>query len=142
MFRVLKFANEPNYEYYVDEEKGVVVCRMISAEKEARPFERKLQELCNETTNTNTFEMYVCRIFNKDKSFSGKAKCANGEEFNLSFGMQVAKRKCLKKYYRALTNRYVDYNNSLEKILDKVEDNLIVFAEKYQRFENNPYPEK
>ena len=48
--------------------------------------------------------------------------------------MKIARDRCLAKYYKKLTNAFVDLNNLVDPILSYIEDQCMFYAEKFQNY--------
>lgn len=56
------------------------------------------------------------------KCFTGKAVCNEKDEFNVDIGKQIAKQKCLDKYYKAKDNAYKNWLERAKHNISLVED--------------------
>lgn len=123
---------EDSIVFYVDIEKGTVVAVMEKPQIEAQGFLRRVEMI----DKGNTLMFHSDRLF--DKIFStpirAKATCSEEDDFDLEYGMELAKNRCLAKYYKKVTRFFVEINNLLDPVLNTVEDYLLSCAEKYNRF--------
>ena len=122
-----------NFEYYVDIEKGVVAALMRDPLKEASKAAGKVFNICVRNNfypegNYDTFTKHL------SKPIRAKATCAEGDEFDLETGMKIARDRCLAKYYKKLTNAFVDLNNLVDPILSYIENQCMFYAEKFQNY--------
>lgn len=124
-----------NFEYFVDIEKGVVAVLMRDPLKEAAKISEKT---FNTMINAGFYPDFNYRIFEKylSKPIRAKATCTEEDEFDLEIGMRIARERCLAKYYKKLTNAFVDLNNKIDPILSYIEDSCIFYADKYQKYNN------
>lgn len=122
-----------NFEYFVDIEKGVVAALMRDPMREAFNLREKVSHLslANDVyleSLYSTFEKYL------SKPIRAKAICAEEDEFDLETGMRIARERCLAKYYKKLTNAFVELNNKIDPVLSYIEDKCIFYADKYQKY--------
>lgn len=124
-----------NFEYFVDIEKGVVAALMRDPLKEAAKISEKT---FNTMVIVGFYPDFNYRIFEKYLSnpIRAKATCAEEDEFDLEIGMRIARERCLAKYYKKLTNAFVELNNKIDPILSYIEDSCIFYADKYQKYSN------
>jgi hypothetical protein len=124
-----------NFEYFVDIEKGVVAALMRDPLKEVAKISEKT---FNIMINAGFYPDFNYKIFEKYLSnpIRAKATCAEEDEFDLEIGMRIARERCLAKYYKKLTNAFVDLNNKIDPILSYIEDSCIFYADKYQKYSN------
>lgn len=123
---------EDSIVFYVDIEKGTVVAVMEKPQIEALGFLKRVSMIDKENI----------LIFHNDRSFEkifstpikAKATCSEEDDFDLEYGMELAKNRCLAKYYKKVTKFFVEINNLLDPILNTVEDSMLSCAEKYNRF--------
>jgi hypothetical protein len=122
-----------SFVYYVDIEKGVVAALMKDPLKEAAPIaDKTLQQFIE----SNLYPQFNFSIFEKYLSapIRAKATCAEEDEFDLSIGMKIARERCLAKYYKKVTNVFVELNNLIDPILSNIEDKIIFYAERYEKY--------
>ena len=125
--------NDNTFVYYVDIEKGVVVAVMEHPIDEAASYMYKFYDLLREKD---------MRIFKADDivkkylrvPIRAKAVCHESDEFDLDYGMELARKRCLAKYYKRLTLIFVEFNNIVDAILNFIEDKIISCAGKYEKF--------
>ena len=122
-----------NFEYFVDIEKGVVAALMRDPMREAFNLRQKVTHLfhSNEVyldSLYSTFEKYL------SNPIRAKAICAEEDEFVLETGMRIARERCLAKYYKRLTNAFIELNNKIDPVLSYIEDKCIFYADKYQKY--------
>jgi hypothetical protein len=124
-----------NFEYFVDIEKGVVAALMKDPLREASKIAEKT---FNMMINVGFYPDFNYKIFEKylSKPIRAKATCAEEDEFDLEIGMRIARERCLAKYYKKLTNAFVDLNNKIDPILSYIEDSCLFYADKYQKYSN------
>lgn len=122
-----------NFEYFVDIEKGVVAALMRYPMKEAFNLRQKVTDLFH---SNEVYLDSLCSAFEKYLSnpIRAKATCAEEDEFDLEIGMRIARERCLAKYYKKLTNAFVELNNRIDPILSFIEDKCIFYADKYQKY--------
>lgn len=125
--------NDSTFVYYVDIEKGVVVAVMEEPIEEAKSYINKLGNILGET------EIRVPQasaILEKHlySPIRAKATCHESDEFDLNYGMKLARKRCLAKYYKKLTHVFVDLNNVVDPLLTFLEDEIISCASKYEKF--------
>ena len=121
--------------YYVDIEKGVVAALMKDPLKEA---EKIMEKTFHAFVNKGIYPDFGGGVFQKylSRPIRAKAVCAEGDEFDLAFGMKLAREKCLAKYYKKLTNVFVEFNNVIDPLLFDIEDKIIFYAERYDKYSN------
>ena len=122
-----------NFEYFVDIEKGVVAALMRDPMREAFKPRQKVTHLslANDVyldSLYSTFEKYL------SNPIRAKATCAEEDEFDLETGMRIARERCLAKYYKRLTNAFIELNNKIDPVLSYIEDKCIFYADKYQKY--------
>lgn len=117
--------------YYIDICSGTVAAVL---EHPACKFQKE---------RTKVFELLKKNGFVKQDCFSeifapirAKAICAEEDEFDVNVGIKIAKRKCLAKYYKKVTQYFVNLNNELEDILSYIEDRCLENAELFEKFSN------
>lgn len=123
---------EDSIVFYVDIEKGTVVAVMEKPQVEALGFLRRVDMI----DKGNTLLYHSDRLFEKIFStpIRAKATCSEEDDFDLEYGMELAKNRCLAKYYKKVTRFFVELNNLLDPVLNVVEDYMLSCAEKYNRF--------
>lgn len=123
--------NDSTFVYYVDIEKGVIVAVMENPLKKANPLIQKTLEKMNKN------DLYISMsdfILGSLKSpIRAKATCSEADEFNFEYGVNLAKQRCLAKYYKNITQMFVRLNNQVDPFLDFIEDEIIVQAKNYER---------
>lgn len=125
--------NDNTFVYYVDIEKGVVATVMERPLEEAMEYINRIRK---------EFHKRGIRVDGTDTILSeklsapirAKATCAEDDEFDLEYGMELARKRCLAKYYKKLTQVFIDLNNKVDPLLCFLEDKIISCAEKYERF--------
>lgn len=122
-----------NFEYFVDIEKGVVAALMRYPMGEASKPRQKVTHLCH---NNEIYLDSFHSLFEKylSKPIRAKAICAEEDEFVLETGMRIARERCLAKYYKRLTNAFIELNNKIDPVLSYIEDKCIFYADKYQKY--------
>ena len=122
-----------NFEYFVDIEKGVVAALMRDPMIEAFKPRQKVTNLCH---NNEIYLDSFYSLFEKylSKPIRAKAICAEEDEFVLETGMRIARERCLAKYYKRLTNAFIELNNKIDPVLSYIEDKCIFYADKYQKY--------
>lgn len=124
---------DSTFVYYVDIEKGVVAAVMEEPIEEAKSYIVKLghaleeTEICIPQANL-ILEKYLC------SPIRAKATCHEEDEFDLEYGMKLARKRCLAKYYKKLTNLFIELNNKVDPLLCFIEDTIINCAGKYDKF--------
>lgn len=119
--------------YYVDIEKGTVAAVMKDPLKE-------ISKVAEKTFNTfiekGFYPDFNYKVFEKHLSnpIRAKATCAEEDDFDLSVGMKIARERCLAKYYKKVTNVFVELNNLIDPILSNIEDKIIFYAERYEKY--------
>ena len=86
--------NDNTFVYYVDIEKGVVVAVMEHPVEEATSYINKLGNTLNET---GIHIKYATSILEKHlySPIRAKATCHEADEFDLNYGMELARKRCL-----------------------------------------------
>lgn len=122
-----------NFEYFVDIEKGVVAALMRDPLKEA---EKIVEKTFNMMISVGFYPDFNYKVFEKhlSKPIRAKATCAEEDEFDLETGMRIARERCLAKYYKKLTNAFVELNNIIDPILSYVEDQCVLYAGRFQKY--------
>ena len=122
-----------NFEYFVDIEKGVVAALMRDPLKEVAKISEKT---FNMMINIGFYPDFNDKIFEKYLSnpIRAKATCAEEDEFNLETGIKIARERCLAKYYKKLTNAFVELNDKIDPILSYIEDSCFLYASRYQKY--------
>ena len=125
--------NDNTFVYYVDIEKGVVAAVMEEPIEEAKSYIVKLGHVIEETgiripQASTILEKYLY------SPIRAKATCHDSDEFDLEYGMELARKRCLAKYYKKLTFVFVDLNNIVDPLLTFLEDKVISCAGKYEKF--------
>ena len=124
-----------NFEYFVDIEKGVVAALIRDPMMEALKIRQKVTHI-SQTRGVyldniySTFDTYL------SKPIRAKATCAEEDEFDLEIGMRIARERCLAKYYKKLTNAFIELNNKIDPVLSYIEDNCLFYADRYQKYSN------
>lgn len=133
MTEKLVFEDNPNFTYYIDIEKGVVAAVMEDPLEEATSYIDKIGKkfVQNGVSIIDSWEIIKKHL---NSSIRAKATCAEEDEFNLEYGMELAKKRCLAKYYKKLTQVFVELNNSVDPLLSYIEDMIISCAGKYEHF--------
>ena len=124
-----------NFEYFVDIEKGVVAALMRDPMMEALKIRQKVTHI------TQSRGVYLDNIYSTFDTYlsnpiRAKATCAEEDEFVLEIGMRIARERCLAKYYKKLTNAFVELNNKIDPVLSYIEDSCLFYADKYQKYSN------
>lgn len=124
-----------NFEYFVDIEKGVVAALMRDPMMEALKIRQKVTHI------SQTRGVYVDNIYSifddyLSNPIRAKATCAEEDEFVLETGMRIARERCLAKYYKKLTNAFIELNNKIDPVLSYIEDSCLFYADKYQKYSN------
>lgn len=133
MLEKIVLENDNTFVYYVDVEKGVVAAVMEHPMKEAIGYVDKLGNILLDTgvriNNVSTIlEKYLY------SPIRAKATCHDSDEFDLEYGMELARKRCLAKYYKKLTFVFVELNNIVDPLLTFLEDKVISCAGKYEKF--------
>lgn len=123
---------EDSIVFYVDIEKGTVVAVMEKPQTEALGFLKKVNMIDKEKILMFHGENIFYKIFSAP--IRAKATCSEEDDFDLEYGMELAKNRCLAKYYKKVTRFFVEMNNLLDPVLNTVEDYMLSCAEKYNRF--------
>jgi hypothetical protein len=124
---------DSTFVYYVDIEKGVVAAVMEHPIEEAASYIYKLCNIFNEKgihirESTSFLEEYLY------SPIRAKATCHEDDEFDLNYGMELARKRCFAKYYKRLTNLFIELNNKVDPLLCFIEDTIINCAGKYDKF--------
>lgn len=125
--------NDNTFVYYVDIEKGVVVAVMEHPIEEALGYINRIGE---------EFHKRGIRIEGvgdiiTDKLYApirAKATCHEEDDFDLEHGMELARKRCLAKYYKKLTKTFIALNDIFDPLLCFIEDNVISCANKFDKF--------
>ena len=126
--------NDSTFVYYVDVEKGVVAAVMEHPIEEAIGYINRLGE---ELGKCDIRMPIAGELIEKNlyAPIRAKATCHDEDEFDLEYGMELARKRCLAKYYKKVTQMFVDFNNKLDPLLCFIEDNIIRCADKFEKFE-------
>lgn len=119
--------------YYVDIEKGTVAAVMKDPLKE---ISKVAEKTFNAFIEKGFYPDFNYKVFEKHLSapIRAKATCAEEDEFDLSIGMKIARERCLAKYYKKVTNVFIELNNLIDPILSDIEDKIIFYAERYEKY--------
>lgn len=125
--------NDNTFVYYVDIEKGVVAAVMEHPIEEAMGYINRIGE---------EFHKRGIRIDGvgdiiTDKLYApirAKATCHEEDDFDLEHGMELARKRCLAKYYKKLTKTFIALNDIFDPLLCFIEDNVISCANKFDKF--------
>ena len=125
--------NDNTFVYYVDIEKGVVAAVMEHPIEEAMGYINRIGE---------EFHKRGIRIEGvgdiiTDKLYApirAKATCHEEDDFDLEHGMELARKRCLAKYYKKLTKTFIALNDIFDPLLCFIEDNVISCANKFDKF--------
>lgn len=125
--------NDYTFVYYVDIEKGVVAAVMERPLEEAMGYINRIGE-----------EFHKCGIrvdgigdIIGEKLYApirAKATCHEEDDFDLEYGMELARKRCLAKYYKKLTKTFIALNDIFDPLLCFIEDNVISCAHKFDKF--------
>jgi hypothetical protein len=126
--------NDNTFVYYVDIEKGVVAAVMERPIEEAMGYINRIGE---ELGKCDIRMPAAGEIIEKNlySPIRAKATCHEEDDFDLEYGMELARKRCLAKYYKKVTQMFVDFNNLFDPLLCFIEDNIIRCASKYEKFE-------
>lgn len=119
--------------YYVDIEKGTVAAVM---RKPLEEISKVAEKTFNAFIEKGFYPDFNYKVFEKHLSapIRAKATCAEEDEFDLSVGMKIARERCLAKYYKKVTNVFIELNNLIDPILSNIEDKIIFYAGRYDKY--------
>ena len=119
--------------YYVDIEKGTVAAVM---EEPLKEISNVAEKTFNAFVEKGFYPDFNYRVFEKHLSapIRAKATCAEEDEFDLETGMKIARERCLAKYYKKVTNVFIELNNLIDPILSNIEDKIIFYAGRYDKY--------
>ena len=125
--------NDNTFVYYVDIEKGVVAAVMERPLEEAMGYINRIGE---------EFHKRGIRVDGigdiiGEKLYApirAKATCHEEDDFDLERGMELARKRCLAKYYKKLTKTFIALNDIFDPLLCFIEDNVISCASKFDKF--------
>lgn len=89
--------NTNQIEYYINEEKRTVVCRMTNCKYDVLKIFRKMGILY---INNSDYKFSLDNFYMND-SYIGKAKCAESDTWDVEIGKKIARKRMLQKYYNA-----------------------------------------
>ena len=133
-------ASEPIYiknssiYYYVDTETGTVIAVMDTVRQEIMKNVNKFKRQTNEVGKL-IIEYYM-RQSNVPRTLKGKATCGENDEFDLEFGMKLARERLLHKYYDVWTGIVVRMNNEVEDFFEVEDETLLKALKNTIRFKN------
>jgi len=120
--------------YYVDVEAGTVVAVMDNVHDEIMQNVNKLKR------QTDEFGRYVTnywvRKMDIPTTLKGKSICSENDEFDLDFGMKLARERLLNKFYHYLAKFFIDMNNGVEEFLEYLENAMLLSLHNTMRFKN------
>jgi hypothetical protein len=124
---------DSTFVYYVDIEKGVVAAVMEHPIEEAMGYINRIGE---------EFQKRGIRVEGigdiiGEKLYApirAKATCHEEDDFDLEYGMRLARKRCLAKYYKKLTKTFIALNDIFDPLLCFIEDEIINCAGKYDTF--------
>ena len=119
--------------YYVDIEKGTVVAVMDNVSLEMYSTFRKFHRtISDEGKAIFAITLDTMKI---PETLKGKATCSENDEFDLDFGMKLARDRLLRKYYKIMTNIFVTMNNHTEDFLEVLDSFLIQSMVNFNKFD-------
>ena len=133
-------ASEPIYiknssiYYYVDTETGTVIAVMDTVRQEMMRNVNKFKRQTNEIGKL-IIEYYM-RQAEIPRTLKGKATCGENDEFDLEFGMKLARERLLHKYYDVWTRIMVQMNNEVEDFFEVEDETLLKALKNTVRFRN------
>lgn len=119
--------------YYVDVEKGIVIAKMDNVYSEMSSTFEKLKRSVNE--EGRGIMKLVFRNMEIPITLKGKATCSENDEFDLDFGMKLARDRLLRKYYKIMTNVFVAMNNHTEDFLEALDSFIIKSMVNFNKFD-------
>lgn len=85
--------------YNVDRKNKVVIAKLTGCERDLQvEFSKRFLKNDN---STSTIEVYPTNEMSLRKEYIGKCRFEKDEPFDAELGKQIAKERCLKKYYKA-----------------------------------------
>lgn len=100
--------------YHVNEEKGVVVAVLEGVEYDAIDLLMGKNEYLSYFSRWPRIQPFML----KDK-YVGKAKCMEGDVFNIEVGKELAKERLLLKYYKDLYKAFEKFFEEMMTISSK-----------------------
>lgn len=91
-----KFGKNKNIYFYVNENKGTVVCKKINCEQD-------VTDLMYNAGLRAVDESFKLKDFYLKEEYIGKAKCHFEDKFDLNTGIEIAQQKMFQKYYNDKT---------------------------------------
>jgi hypothetical protein len=124
---------DSTFVYYVDIEKGVVAAVMEHPIEEAMGYINRIGE---EFQKRGVRVERIGDIIGEKlcAPIRAKATCHEEDDFDLEHGMELARKRCLAKYYKKLTKTFIALNDIFDPLLCFIEDNIISCASKFDRF--------
>ena len=138
--------------YYINEELGTVVAKMPRFEED---FYREINELCYKqymerygysfSSEMSKFcqNLMTRNLHNKYhstyKNLFGKAQCnyAEGENFDLEKGMELAKQRLMKKVFELRANILVEVYRELLGVRDSIGDRITHYMDRLDEYKEN-----
>lgn len=100
--------------YNVDKKNKVVIAKLTGCERDLQvEFSKRFLKNDN---STSTIEVYPTNEMSLRKEYIGKCRFEADEVFDEELGKQIAKERCLKKYYRAKDNMIERIMYDLQKM--------------------------
>ena len=84
--------------YNVDEKNKVVVAKLTGCNHDVRT---EFVKRFSKNDSLSTIEVYLTPEADLRHEYIGKCRFEKDEPFNAELGKQIAKERCLKKYYKA-----------------------------------------
>lgn len=125
--------NDNTFVYYVDIEKGVVAAVMEHPIEEAMGYINRIGEefLKRGIRVEGIGDIIGEKLYTPIRA---KATCHEEDDFDLEHGMELARKRCLAKYYKKLTKTFIALNDIFDPLLCFIEDNVISCANKFDKF--------
>lgn len=120
MTKIIK-NEKNNFIYYIDEEKRTVVCKRIDCEYEI------MRMMSKNGLISIPSEISANKLILKS-SYTGKAKCNPEDEWDEDVGMDIARRRMLKKYY---SDKLIALH-TYEEILNTLKDDVDFYIDRYE----------
>jgi hypothetical protein len=119
--------------YYVDIQSGVVAAVMTNPYLFTKDYINEMHtKYCIAEINfsTEVFHNFL------DAVFRGKATCSKEDKFDLEFGIQLARDRCLEKYYKNLLKIFTVFNEQLSPIMSYITEKQLEASTKINILEN------
>ena len=119
------------YEYFVNEEKRTVICKLTCEGDEV------IDDLAKYQMYPGNENAIVGNLIGD--TYIGKAKCMPGDTWDEKIGRRIAYKKAVAKFNQAKLNRVIAMENRYQAFLKKFTGITAVLKEKYTKSISNAF---